>query len=207
MKDGHRSMSTPDGRSRSAGQPWILVGYHSKEGQTRKIAEHVACRMRTTGATVDVREIAEEPTIAAYDGVVIGDPIYATKHTRPMRRYLRRHRDELSSRPTACFQVSLTSTNPDEEHTRTANELLDALAEQTGFTPTLRACFAGSLAYSHYGPLKKRLMRWISSHEGGDTDMSRDYEYTDWDAVDRFADDVIAMVNDRVEHTRGVRPA
>ncbi len=207
MQHGHDSMPTPDGSTRSAGQPWILVGYHSKEGQTRKIAQHLAGRMRMTGATVDVRAIADEPPIPAYDAVVIGDPIYATKHTRRMRRYLRRHREELSATPTACFQVSLTSTNPDEDHTRTANALLDELTEQTGFAPTLRACFAGSLAYSHYGPLKKRLMRWISSHEGGDTDMSRDYEYTDWDAVDRFADDVIAMVNDRVEHTRGVRPA
>jgi menaquinone-dependent protoporphyrinogen oxidase len=30
-------------------------------------------------------------------------------------------------------------------------------------------------------------MRRISRKEGGDTDTSRDYEYTDWAAVDRFA--------------------
>lgn len=31
-------------------------------------------------------------------------------------------------------------------------------------------------------------MRAIASVAGGDTDTARDYEYTDWDAVARFAD-------------------
>ncbi|HEY1905234.1 MAG TPA: hypothetical protein VGG91_04290 [Myxococcaceae bacterium] len=40
-------------------------------------------------------------------------------------------------------------------------------------------------------------MRRIASREGGDTDTSRDYEYTDWAAVDRcaveFVDGVVAQ--------------
>ena len=35
-------------------------------------------------------------------------------------------------------------------------------------------------------------MRMIVRREGGPTDASRDYEYTDWDAVDAFAADVAA---------------
>jgi menaquinone-dependent protoporphyrinogen oxidase len=31
-------------------------------------------------------------------------------------------------------------------------------------------------------------MKRIARKEGGPTDTSRDYEYTDWEAVDRFAD-------------------
>jgi menaquinone-dependent protoporphyrinogen oxidase len=34
-------------------------------------------------------------------------------------------------------------------------------------------------------------MRRIAAKEGGDTDTSRDYEYTDWPAVDRFASNVV----------------
>jgi menaquinone-dependent protoporphyrinogen oxidase len=30
-------------------------------------------------------------------------------------------------------------------------------------------------------------MRLIVGYAGGDTDTTRDYEYTDWDAVERFA--------------------
>jgi menaquinone-dependent protoporphyrinogen oxidase len=35
---------------------------------------------------------------------------------------------------------------------------------------------------------KRLLMRMIVGHAGGDTDTTRDYEYTDWDAVERFTD-------------------
>jgi menaquinone-dependent protoporphyrinogen oxidase len=37
-------------------------------------------------------------------------------------------------------------------------------------------------------------MRAIARHEGGSTDTTRDHEYTDWDAVTRFADEVVAAV-------------
>jgi menaquinone-dependent protoporphyrinogen oxidase len=37
-------------------------------------------------------------------------------------------------------------------------------------------------------------MRRISAKEGGDTDTSRDYEYTDWAAVDRFARELVTRV-------------
>ena len=35
----------------------------------------------------------------------------------------------------------------------------------------------------------RRVMRWISRREGRDTDTSHDHEYTNWDAVARFADE------------------
>jgi menaquinone-dependent protoporphyrinogen oxidase len=37
------------------------------------------------------------------------------------------------------------------------------------------------------------MMRSIEKRQGGDTDTSHDYDYTDWDAVEGFAQDVHAM--------------
>jgi len=37
-------------------------------------------------------------------------------------------------------------------------------------------------------------MRAISRREGGDTDMARDHEYTDWRAVEQFARDFHELV-------------
>ena len=54
--------------------------------------------------------------------------------------------------------------------------------------------FAGALVYTRYGWLKKRLMRSIAKRDGSDTDMSRDHEYTDWDAVDEFARDALGVI-------------
>ena len=48
--------------------------------------------------------------------------------------------------------------------------------------------------------MKRRIMRSIVRKEGGDTDLTRDYEYTDWAAVDQFAHDIGTLV-------RSTRPA
>ncbi len=60
-------------------------------------------------------------------------------------------------------------------------------ARWTGIPPQT-ATFAGALQYSKYGIFKKPVMRLIARMVGNDTDTTRDYEYTDWDAVERFAD-------------------
>ena len=54
--------------------------------------------------------------------------------------------------------------------------------------------FAGALVYTQYGWFKRRVMRVIARREGGDTDMTHDHEYTDWQAVEQFARDVHKLV-------------
>ena len=82
-----------------------------------------------------------------------------------------------------------------DEHTATAHGLVQELLDETGFSPDIVAMFAGALVYTQYGWFKRHLMRAIVKREGGDTDMSKDYEYTDWGAVDAFAHDVATLVS------------
>ena len=168
----------------------ILLVFYTSEGQTGKIAERVAGVLRDLGDTVDVHDVAGAPAPDAYDGVIVGDPIHAVHHSKALTHYLRDHVEVLNTRPSALFQVSLTSANPDDEHTATAQGLVHELLERTGFDPDLVGLFAGALVYTQYGWLKRRVMRAIVRREDGDTDMSRDYEYTDWQAVEQFARDV-----------------
>ena len=46
---------------------------------------------------------------------------------------------------------------------------------------------AGALAYTRYNRLTRWAMKRIVTKAHGDTDTSRDYEYTDWNDVRRFA--------------------
>jgi menaquinone-dependent protoporphyrinogen oxidase len=60
-----------------------------------------------------------------------------------------------------------------------------------GWHPTLIKVVAGALPYTKYSFFTRWIMKRIVSEAGGDTDTSRDYEYTDWkdlrDFTDRFA--------------------
>ena len=171
-----------------------LVVFHTVEGQSAGVAAAIATELCAHGIDADVWSADVAPSPVGYDGVVAGDSIHATRHSRELRRYLLRHQAALAQRPLALFQVSLTSANPDARHTTSARAMVDDLMVQTGIAPDVVGMFPGRLAYTQYGWPKRRLMRWISGREGGDTDTSRDHEYTDWEAVHRFADDAAAVI-------------
>ena len=83
----------------------------------------------------------------------------------------------------------MTSANDDAEHTETAARLADELIAEVDLHPDVVGLLAGRLAYSQYGWLTRRIMRRISRREGRDTDTSHDHEYTNWEAVEQFADE------------------
>ncbi len=51
---------------------------------------------------------------------------------------------------------------------------------------------AGALKYLEYDFLKRMIMRMIAKKEGRDTDTTKDYEYTDWEALRGFCDEFVA---------------
>ena len=173
----------------------ILVVFHTSEGQTARIAEHVAAVLRELGDEVAVHDVAGAPAPDDYDGVIVGDSIHGTHHSKALTRYVHDHVAVLNKLPAALFQVSLTSANPDDEHTATAQGLVQELLDRTGFDPDLVGLFAGALVYTQYGWFKRRVMRAVSRREGGDTDMTHDHEYTDWQAVEQFARDLHRLVH------------
>ena len=159
----------------------ILVLYATAEGQTGRIAAHMAARLRSAGHGVDLQETRTEipsPELGGYDAVMVGASVHYGHHPAHLRRLLRHQQPALSSRPSAFFSVSLSVQ---EKYALT-------LLRQVAWRPDRLANFAGALKYSRYGRLKRLVVRAFAAIGGHDTDTSRDYEYTDWNSVSRFAD-------------------
>lgn len=175
--------------------PRVLVVFHTGEGQTEKIADRIVRELERQDVRVALSDAASAPPPTAYDVVVVGDSIHGGRHSRQLARWVERYEAELAALPVALFQVSLTSAIDDETHAGEANRLVQQFLDATGLDPTMVGLFAGALAYTRYGWLKRAVMKRIVSSEGGDTDTSQDHEYTDWDAVDDFAGDVLALAN------------
>jgi menaquinone-dependent protoporphyrinogen oxidase len=170
--------------------PRILLLYATTEGQTARIAERIAHTLRDRGNSVellpaDTARAQADPE--AYDGVMVGASIHYGHHPAYLHTLIRRHRDVLSARPCAFFSVSLSAGGP-RPKPKAAQRYLDKFLRKTGWQPQLTASLAGAIKYSLYGPIKRRVMIVFVGLGGGETDTTRDYEYTDWDAVDRFAD-------------------
>lgn len=175
-------------------RPRILVVYHSAEGQTARIADRLRAVLDAEGLDVTCLTTDAAPSPDGFAGVVVGDSIHAGEHSKQLTAYVSDHVERLNAMPAALFQVSLTSADDSAESASEAGALVTKLLDATGFDPDVVARFAGALAYTRYGWMKRRLMHQIMRREGGETDTSRDHEYTDWDAVEGFAHDVASYV-------------
>ncbi len=170
----------------------ILIVYASTEGQTQKIARYIGDCLRARGERVverHVDEIRDDHPFEDYDGVIVGGSIHVGKIQAPLRKLVRRHRAALEALPNAFFMVSLVAASKRPEAAGEVDQLLEAFSNDTGWKPDRAVSFAGAMKYSQYGFIKRLIMRAIAKHEGGDTDTSRDYEYTRWESVEHFAHD------------------
>jgi menaquinone-dependent protoporphyrinogen oxidase len=181
--------------------PRTLILYATIEGQTARIAEHIALRLRGKGHTAETHRADNLPAglnPAEYDGVILGSSIHYGRHPGYLRTLVRRYREALKLRPAAFFSVSLSAGGPGAKP-EAAQRYLDIFLRQVDWQPLLTTTFAGALQYSKYGMFKRLLMRAIVGIAGGNTDPTRDYEYTDWKAVERFADTFAQRVGKKCE--------
>jgi menaquinone-dependent protoporphyrinogen oxidase len=168
----------------------ILVVYSSRNGQTQKIARYISSRLISADYGVQVVGVDPSATLMnpdpTVDAVIVGAPVYAGEYPKPILKWVRKQAAFLSRRRTAFFSVSLNAADRRPEARKADRELLEKFARETGWQADLTASLAGALSYSHYGFFLKRLMRKISAKAKGPTDISQDYELTDWSQVDAF---------------------
>lgn len=177
----------------------FLIVYGTTEGHTRTISERIGEWLVEDGHTVEVLDSAELPDgfdPGGFDGYIVAGSLHETRHQKELTRFVREHAAQLQ--PSAFLSSSLTAIVLDDKHQSDARKCMAAFEEETGWKPTVSTPIAGALPYSKYNWFTKMLMRKIVEKEGGDTDTSRDYEYTDWEAlkafVKEFAESVVSKV-------------
>lgn len=174
----------------------VLIVYASTHGQTAKIAARVAERMRVTGIDVDLHNVSvgNGATSIAADAVIVMGSIHREKHQRELVDWVKQHRISLADLPTAFVSVSLTAAEDTDEARDTTRRLIDEFFAETRWTPSRSIPVAGALQYREYDFFTRTLMRLLMKRMGHPTDTSHDYDYTDWDGVDRMADDFAASL-------------
>jgi menaquinone-dependent protoporphyrinogen oxidase len=176
--------------------PNILIVYSSTHGHTRKIAERIAATVREEGAEAELVQAANPADVepADYDAVIVGASIHASHHQREAVDWAKHHAGTLNEMPSAFFSVCLAAAEEDEESRAHATKYVEDFVDETGWSPRAKASFAGALQYLEYNFPTRLLIRLMMKRAGHPTDTSRDYDYTDWDAVERFAHECAGMV-------------
>jgi len=166
----------------------IFVTYGTTEGQTAKIADVIADVLRGHDHDVTLLDVKDSRDTLpdGFDGVVVGASIHMGKHDKHVVDFARKNREVLGHVPTAFFSVSLAAAGDDTE----AEGYVEEFEKETGWQPDRVAVFGGALLYTQYGFIKRHMMKKIVGDKPGHlgTDISRDYVYTEWDGVKRFAE-------------------
>jgi menaquinone-dependent protoporphyrinogen oxidase len=180
----------------------VLIPYGTNEGLTAKISEFVADVIRGHGHEATVVDIkgSKAPKPDDYDAVIVGASIHMGKHENYVLDFVRENRDALERLPSAFFSVSMAAHDDIEE----AEGYIEEFARETGWRPARVGLFGGALLYTHYGFIKRHLMKKIARDKGNpDTDTSRDYVYTEWDGVKHFVEEFLeTLVPEAARDTR-----
>jgi menaquinone-dependent protoporphyrinogen oxidase len=177
----------------------ILIAYASLEGQSEKIAHRIADTLEHDGANtllVNTRKHRDASWPGGCNGLIAGGPLHREHHPQELAQWLTDHRSDWAELPAAFYSVSLSAASDRQQDQDDAQRVMSQFLDGVGMHPDITATIAGALKYSRYGFFKKRIMRNIVKKSGGkELDMSRDYEYTNWDQVEAFAREFLALVS------------
>ena len=185
--------------------PRVLLLYATTDGHTRKVVKAMGLALEQRGAIVDIVEAdrhGDEPDPVAYEAVIVAASIHAGGYQRSVQRWVTNYAPGLKSALTAFVTVCLGVLEHNPKTDETLRDILQTFLAKTRWTPTMTKTVAGALLYTQYGWLKRRIMRRIVAKAHGDTDMSRDYEYTDWDDVRRFTNEFCDVLLARTQPVR-----
>jgi len=167
----------------------ILILFSTKEGQTEKIAHYIADVLRRNGhkaTTLQGERLPKDFDTDQFDAAILGGSVHMGRFPGYLKRFITHYSNWLNQVPSAFFTVCMAIHSANQKEQLAAKSIGPDFIRKTRWQPDLMETFAGAVKYTQYGFITRKIMQQISRKEGGNTDTSRDHEYTDWDEVARF---------------------
>jgi menaquinone-dependent protoporphyrinogen oxidase len=172
----------------------LFIGYATNEGQTRKIAQHIADRCVDQGHAVELMGLADATTImlSRFDAAILGGSLHAGHYQKVLSEFAADHATALDALPTLLISVSLAAAGHDAEDWRTLDAILADFQDATSWIPGQVAQVAGAYKPSDYDVFRRFIMRRIIAQKDPEADLDWDKEYTDWDSLNDVIDTWLA---------------
>lgn len=160
----------------------LFIGYATKEGQSRKIARHIADFAFDTGHSIEISSLHDLSDLDSgrFDAVVLVAPIHAGHYPKSLSQFVSFHSEQLEQTDTRFVSVSLAAAGYDAEDWRGLQQIVEDFSEATGWSPPETQHVAGAYMPSKYDVLTGFIMRRIIAKKDPDANPSLDKEYTNW---------------------------
>jgi len=96
----------------------ILVGYASRYGSTKEVAETIAVAIREAGIDVDFLPVKNAKSLVAYQAVILGAPLFMFHWHKDVLQFLSRNQRILMDLKVAIFALGPTHNPYDEQEWR-----------------------------------------------------------------------------------------
>ncbi|MGF1907833.1 menaquinone-dependent protoporphyrinogen IX dehydrogenase [Vibrio kasasachensis] len=166
-----------------------LFLYSSREGQTIKILKHIEAQLSDYQCEiVDLHQVANID-FSTYERVLIGASIRYGKLNKKLYQFIESNLEQIITHKVAFFCVNLTARKEDQgKDTPEGSVYIKTFLRSSSWQPCLIGVFAGALYYPRYAWFDKMMIKLIMTLTGGETDTSKEVEYTNWEKVTLFAD-------------------
>ena len=167
----------------------VLIVYGTTEGQTRKIAELTANRIRERGhqaKLLDSTALESDLNLDTYDAFIIAASVHQECHQEEITNFVIAHRETLGTKPSAFISVSLSAVLEGAEPE--AQRYVDHFVSVTGWRPRRTLLLGGALRLTEYDYFQEQIVKFIVIKRSGAASTGRDREFTDWHALAGFVD-------------------
>ncbi len=172
-----------------------LFLYSTTDGQTLKICRYLENELSAEfeSELCDLNEL-EKVDIGAYERVVIGGSIRYGRLNKKLYQFIDNHLEALNQHKVAFFCVNLTARKEQQDKdTPEGSVYMQTFLKKSPWVPKLQGVFAGALRYPKYKLIDRLCIQLIMKITGGETNPTKEVEYTNWKKVAQFAQSIKKM--------------
>jgi len=165
-----------------------LILYSSIDGHTKSICKKISEHMNND--EVDIFSISEEfINLDEYKTIIIGASIRYGKYRKELYKFISKNKDLLDKKNNAFFSVNVVARKSNK-NTPETNPYLIKFLKNIDWMPKRVGVFAGKIEYPKYNFFDKYAIKFIMWITKGPTNTLETYEFTDWEKVKAFAENL-----------------
>jgi len=164
----------------------VLIIHSSVDGHTTHICERI--RSVRNDLDIDIISLSKTKNISLnkYEMIVIGASIRYGKYRKELFKFIDENLNAIQSKNNAFFSVNVVARKAEKNSTDT-NPYIEKFLLKTSWKPKIIDVFAGKIEYPKYNLFDRSIIKFIMWMTNGPTDTSKNFEFTDWSKVEKFA--------------------
>jgi menaquinone-dependent protoporphyrinogen oxidase len=171
-----------------------LIVYGTRGGSTKQIAEEIGKVFGEQGFAVTVKDAKDTRgvDVNAFDLVLVGSSVWATKWKRQATGFLKRNARMLAGKKVALFSSGMAGDDPAKMDY--ANQsIAKTAAKFPAVRPLALAYFGGCVNFESPAFMARFMANMMKKNfEKQGIDTSKPVDHRDWDAIRKWAADVAA---------------